>query len=224
MSAAVLGVNILDAHSLIASFGAVGVALVLFAETGLLIGFFLPGDSLLFTAGVLAATPVSAAAHVPLGEVLIAAPIGAIAGAQVGYIIGRRAGPALFRRSRPRLVTGRDRAEAYLRRYGHARAIVLARFVPVVRTVLNPLAGVLAVPRRTFALWQVVGGALWSIGVVVAGYWLGSAITNVDHYLLPIVAVVVVLSVLPIALEVVRERRRRAAELQVMLRAGREGR
>src|ERR1700712_5568486 len=148
---AVLAVNILDPHSLLASFGPVGVAVVLFAETGLLIGFFLPGDSLLFTAGVLAAAPTSAALHVPLGWLLLSAALGACLGAQTGYWIGLRAGPPLFDRpQRTRLREGRDRAERYLARYGYGKAILLARFVPVVRTVLNPLAGATRVPPRIF--------------------------------------------------------------------------
>jgi len=207
-SSAVLAVNVLDPHSLLSSFGPIGVGVVLFAETGLLVGFFLPGDSLLFTAGVLAAAPASAALHVSLPAVLAAAVIGALLGAEVGYLLGRRAGPPLFdRHDRPKLRQGRDRAEGYLARYGFARAIVLARFIPVVRTVLNPLAGIVAVPARTFTLWQVVGGLLWTVGVTLAGFWLGSSISNVDHYLLPIVAVVVLLSLLPIGLELLRSRR-----------------
>ncbi len=205
---ATLAVNVLDPHSLLASFGPLGVGVVLFAETGLLIGFFLPGDSLLFTAGVLAAAPAGAALHVPLGAVLIAAASGACLGAQTGYLIGRRAGPPLFDSPhRARLGRARDRAEIYLARYGYGRAIVLARFVPVVRTVLNPLAGIVDVPARVFTLWQVVGGLLWSIGVILAGYALGSRISNVDRYLLPIIAVIIVVSLIPIAVELWRARR-----------------
>ncbi len=204
---AILAVNVLDPHSLLASFGPLGVGVVLFAETGLLIGFFLPGDSLLFTAGVLAAAPAGAALHVPLGAVLIAAASGACLGAQTGYLIGRRAGPPLFdNRRRARLGRARDRAETYLARYGYGRAIVPARFVPVVRTVLNPLAGIVGVPARTF-VWQVAGGLLWSVGVVLAGYALGSHISNVDRYLLPIIAVIIVVSLIPIAVELWRARR-----------------
>jgi membrane-associated protein len=204
-----LAVNLLDPHSLLSSFGPVGVGAVLFAETGLLIGFFLPGDSLLFTAGVLAAAPAGSALHLSLGWVLLAAAVGACLGAQVGYLLGRRAGPALFDRSeRPRLREGRDRAGRYLARYGQARAIVLARFVPVVRTVVNPLAGVLAVPARTFTVWQVAGGLVWTLAVTLAGYGLGAHIHNIDQYLLPIIAVVIALSLLPIAVEALRARRR----------------
>jgi len=208
MSAA-LAVNILDPHSLLSSFGPTGVGVVLFAETGLLIGFFLPGDSLLFTAGVLSAAPAGAALHLSLGWVLVAAVIGACLGAQTGYLLGRRAGPAFFGpNTRPKLLEARDRAGQYLERYGYARAVVLARFIPLVRTVLNPLAGVVAVPARTFTIWQVAGGLVWSVGVTLAGYWLGSSIHNVDHYLLPIIAVIVLLSLLPIAIEAMRNRRR----------------
>ena len=207
-----LAVNVLDPHSLLSSFGVVGIAVVLFAETGLLIGFFLPGDSLLFTAGVLAAAPPSARLHLPLAGVLIAATAGACLGAQTGYLIGRKAGPALFASaSRPRLREGRDRAEGYLHRYGYARAIVLARFVPVVRTVLNPLAGIVEVSARVFTLWQVIGGLAWAIGVTLAGSWLGSSISNIDHYLLPIVALVIAVSLLPVAAEIIRSRRHNTA-------------
>ena len=201
--------NPLSATSWLGTLGTVGVFLVLFAETGLLIGFFLPGDSLLFTAGLLASAGAGAGLHLPLGWVLVAAVAGASLGAQVGFVLGRRAGPALLARSRStRLRAGAERAEQYLARYGHGKAIVLARFVPVVRTVLNPLAGALGVPTAMFVRWQVVGGALWSVGLTLAGYVLGATVPGVDQYLLPAVAVIVVVSVVPLALEILRSRRR----------------
>jgi membrane-associated protein len=148
----VAALNPLDARSLLSGAGALGVFLVLFAETGLLVGFFLPGDSLLFTAGLLCATGSSSALHLSLPAVLAAAAGGALLGAQVGYLIGRRLGPSLLDRpDRPRLHEGVQRARAALDRYGPGKAVVLARFIPVVRTVLNPLAGTLAVPVRTLA-------------------------------------------------------------------------
>lgn len=206
-------VNLLDAGSLLGTFGALGVAVVLFAETGLLVGFFLPGDSLLFTAGLLSVSGTHGPVELSLPQVLIAAVAGALLGAQTGYWLGRRGGRALLARSRSgRLHEGADRAAELLARYGHARAIVLARFVPVVRTVLNPLAGALDVPARVFALWQVVGGVVWTAGLVLAGYALGSSVPNVDRYLLPIVALVVVVSLVPLAAELLRSRRRTTAE------------
>jgi membrane-associated protein len=201
-----LAFNPLDAHSVLSSVGIFGLFLIIFAETALLVGFFLPGDSLLFTAGILCTTRADRALHLSLPAVLVAAVAGALLGAQVGYLIGRQAGPRLRDRSGPRVQQGIERTEAALERYGPAKAIVLARFIPVVRTVINPLVGALQVPWRIFTVWQVIGGLLWSIGVTLAGYALGSHIPSIDRYLLPIVAVVVVISLLPIALEVRRER------------------
>ncbi|KAA9160243.1 DedA family protein [Amycolatopsis acidicola] len=204
-----LALNPLDPHSLLATFGPLGVAAVLFAETGLLIGFFLPGDSLLFTAGLLCATTADATLHLSLPWVLVAAAAGALLGAQTGYLIGRRAGPALLDRAdRPRLRAATERAREALDGYGVGKAVVLARFIPLVRTVLNPLAGALRVPARTFTVWQVAGGLVWSLGVTLAGYLLGSQIPGIDTYLLPIIAVIVVLSLIPVAREFLRGRRK----------------
>ncbi|MDH6142019.1 membrane-associated protein [Kitasatospora sp. GP30] len=207
-ASSVLAVNILDASSVLSAFGALGIAVVLFAETGLLVGFMLPGDSLLFTAGLLCVSGTHSGPHLVLWQVLLSAVVGALAGAQVGYLIGKRGGRALLARSeRKALKQGVARAEELLAQYGHAKAIVLARFIPVVRTVLNPMAGVLEVPQRTFALWQVLGGLVWSVGVVLAGYALGSSVPSIDKYLLPIIGLVVVVSVIPIALEMLRARK-----------------
>jgi membrane-associated protein len=198
-------VNILDPTSLLQTFGVLGVFLVLFAETGLLVGFFLPGDSLLFTAGLLAATDPSSSLHLALAGVLVAAVAGALLGAQVGY---RIAGPRLLDRpDRPRLQQAVQRARTALDRYGPAKAIVLARFIPLVRTVLNPLAGTVRLDPRVFTLWQVIGGALWTSGIVMAGYVLGSRIPGIDTYLLPIIAVVATVSLIPVALELRRSHR-----------------
>lgn len=203
-----LAVNLLDAQSLLAAFGTFGIAVILFAETGLLLGFFLPGDSLLFTAGLLCAGSAASPGHLSLPWVLLAAATGALAGAQTGYLLGRKAGPAFLTRAKSRKISeGAARAAKILERYGYAKAIVLARFLPIVRTVLNPLAGILEVPARTFALWQILGGLLWTIGLVLAGYALGASVPNVDHYLLPIIAAIVALSLIPVALELLHSRR-----------------
>jgi membrane-associated protein len=207
-SPAGLAVNVLSSSSLLSSWGALGLFAILFAETGLLIGFFLPGDSLLFTAGLAASTRAGSALHLPLAGVLVAAAAGALAGAQVGYLIGRAAGPPLLNRSRSRaLRRGTDRAASLLARYGYGKAIVLARFIPVVRTIANPLAGTLRVPVVTFTLWQAAGGLVWSLGITLAGYALGSTVPGVDQYLLPAIAVIVVLSLVPILIELRRNRR-----------------
>ncbi|MEV7415550.1 DedA family protein [Streptomyces sp. NPDC089919] len=203
-----LAVNLLDSHSLLAAFGVLGVGLVMFAETGLLIGFFLPGDSLLFTAGLLCSGAADPDLRMSLLPLLAAAAGGALAGSQCGYLIGRKAGGALLERSRSaKLREGAHRAQELLERYGYAKAIVLARFVPVVRTVLNPMAGALGVPARTFTLWQVAGGLFWTVGLVLGGYALGASVPNVDRYLLPVIALVVAVSVAPVVFEVLRARR-----------------
>ena len=207
MSAAV---NLLDASSLLSSFGLVGIAVVLFAETGLLVGLFLPGDSLLFTAGLFAAAGTSAPVHLDLGAVMLAAAVGATAGAETGYVLGRRSGPLLLRGgTRPRLSAAADRAGAFLDRYGHGKALVLARFVPLVRTVINPLAGIVGVPHAVFARWQLLGGLVWTVGVSAAGYALGRTFPGIDRYLLPVIALVVLVSLTPILIEAIRNRRGR---------------
>jgi membrane-associated protein len=203
----VAALNPLSSTSLLASLGALGVFLVLFAETGLLIGFFLPGDSLLFTAGLLCAARAGHQVHLSLPTVLLAAVAGALLGAQTGFYVGRVGGRPLLERSRSiRMRKGAERAEALLARYGYGRAIVLARFIPIVRTVLNPMAGVLDVPIRTFTIWQVTGGLIWSAGVTLAGYALGSTVPSIDTYLLPIIAVIVIVSLIPIGVELLRTR------------------
>lgn len=200
--------QLLNPTALLSSYGAIGLFVVLFAETGLLIGFFLPGDSLLFAAGLACATTPGATVHMSLPAVMAAAGGGALIGAQTGYLIGRSAGPALLRRSRSRkLHQGAERAAAMLNRYGPGKAVLLARFIPVVRTVANPMAGALGVPRGLFTIWQVAGGLLWSLGVTAAGYGLGSAIPGVDQYLLPAIAVIVILSLLPLVFEARRARK-----------------
>jgi membrane-associated protein len=204
--------NPLNATAWLSSLGALGVLVVTFAETGLLVGFFLPGDSLLFTAGLYCSASASTTVHLSLGPVLLAAVAGALIGAQAGFWLGRRGGQALLARSRSQwLHRGAERAAHLLARYGHARAIVLARFIPVVRTVLNPLAGMLDVPARTFTLWQVIGGVGWAVGITLAGYVLGSSIPGIDQYLLPVIAIIVIASAAPVAVELVRARRRRPA-------------
>lgn len=203
-----IALNPLNSTSLLTSLGALGIFIALFAETGLLIGFFLPGDSLLFTAGLLCTASASHKAHLSLPVVLLAAVGGAVLGAQTGFIIGRKAGKPMLDQSGNRFLRrGAERAEAILARYGYGKAIVLARFVPVVRTVLNPMVGALDLPVRAFTIWQIVGGVIWSVGVTMLGYALGSAISNVDAYLLPIIGLIVVISLLPIIVEMIRTKR-----------------
>jgi membrane-associated protein len=201
-------VNWLDARSLIDAFSTAGVIAIVFAETGLLIGIFLPGDSLLVTAGIAAGGELGSI-HLSLAALLIGCPIAAIAGSQLGYWIGGRTGPRLFRREDARLFKPEyvERTATHLERFGVPKAIFLARFVPIVRTVLNPLAGVARVPTRVFTLWNVISGVVWTIGVLMIGYAVGHTVHNIDRYVLPVVAVVVIVSFLPILRELRRSRR-----------------
>jgi membrane-associated protein len=192
----------LDPTHLINTFGLVGILTILFAECGLLLGFFLPGDSLLFTAGLLIAGGLIA----PLWLVLLLLPLGAIAGNLVGWWIGRTAGPAVFDRPDSRLFKARhvERARTFFERNG-ARTIVLARFVPVVRTFATVMAGAARMDFRRFALYSVLGGIAWTAGVTLLGYWLGHVALVRDHVELFIVGIVV-LSFVPVAIEALRSR------------------
>lgn len=199
----------LGASHLIATYGTLGVVAIIFAETGLLVGFFLPGDSLLVLAGAYAATHRPGQPHLPLVPLLLGVALAAIAGGQVGYLIGRRAGPALFERRDSRFFRREyvERTRVVLERYGEVKAVLLARVIPIVRTFINPVVGVVRMPAHSFAVANVVGGAVWSLGVTLAGYALGSAI-HIDTYILPITAVVVVVSLVPVVREGARHRRR----------------
>ena len=210
--------NPLDPKDLLQTFGLIGVWAILFAETGLLIGFFFPGDSLLFLAGV-AASPVAdsifgSGTRISLTGLLIGAPIFAILGAQLGHLLGARYGRRMFERPDSRFFKREYvlKAEHYFEKFGPAKAVVLARFIPIVRTFLNPVAGTLGMPARKFLLWNVVGAVIWTDGVLLVGYLLARQIYHaigdqIDRYILPVVALIVLISALPILIELIRERR-----------------
>jgi membrane-associated protein len=190
-------------ESLIRAVGYIGVAAIVFAESGLLIGFFLPGDSLLFTAGFLASQGVL--------EIWILVPlcfIAAVAGDAVGYAFGHRVGPRLFQRSDSKFFKKEHlvKAEAFFDEHG-GKAIILARFLPIVRTFTPIVAGAAGMPYRRFFVFNVVGALLWAVGVTLAGYFLGSAVPNIDHYLLPVIGVIILISVLPTLVHLWREYR-----------------
>ena len=194
--------------SLVNTLGVLGVMAIMFAETGLLIGFFLPGDSLLFVAGYATVPHNSLNLHLPLGWLLVAAAVGAVAGAQTGYFIGLRAGPTLFRKPDARLFRQDyvERTDKAFLRFGPGKAVVVARFVPVLRTFMNPLAGAVRMPARDFTVWNVLGGLLWTVSLVLLGHWIGNVALIRKHIEL-LVLLVVVFSVLPLTVHVVRETR-----------------
>jgi membrane-associated protein len=202
-------VDLLHPDELIEAFGTIGLFLIVFAESGLFFGFFLPGDSLLFTAGVLCAKADSPLWPLPI--VLFGVAFAAIAGDQVGYLFGRRVGPALFRRPDSRLFKQAhvDKARVYFEEHG-PKTILLARFVPIVRTFAPIVAGVGRMEYRTFVTYNVMGGLLWGVGITMLGFLLGEAV-DIDKYLLPIIAVIVLISVIPVVLELRKAKRESAA-------------
>lgn len=190
----------MDPMTLVRASGYLGIALFVFAESGVLVGIFLPGDSLLFAAGLLAATGLLA--FWPLAGIVVAA---AILGDSAGYWFGRRMGKRLFTLKESRFFKQEylKRTEVFYQTYG-GRALILARFVPIVRTLAPILAGVGSMNYREFISYNAMGGVIWGAGVVSLGYFLGSVIPNSDRYVLPMTLVIIVLSFFPILINYAR--------------------
>ncbi len=210
-----LALDLLDPAWWINTVGLFGLFLVVFAESGLLFGFFLPGDSLLFTAGMVAAgvfsgTEIGKDVDFNIWVLLIGCFVAAVAGDQVGYLFGRRVGRALFRRPDSRLFKREhlEKAEGFFEHYG-PKAIIMARFVPVVRTFCPIVAGASSMHYSTFVRFNVIGGLLWGVGVTLLGYFFGQ-IDVIEHNFEYAILAVIVISTLPIVIEVVRHRRRQA--------------
>jgi membrane-associated protein len=202
--------DFIDPDHLLSSFGLLGLIIIVFAECGLLVGFFLPGDTLLFSAGLLTATGTL---DVPFWLSMVLVPLAAIAGNLVGYWIGWKAGPAVFNKPNSRLFRQEyvERSHDFFERYG-ARTIVVARFVPIVRTFATVMAGASRMRFATYAAYSVIGGVLWGGGVLAAGYYLGHISfvrDTVEPLIEPIIVGVVLLSLIPAAVELLRSRKRR---------------
>ena len=203
--------NFLDAHWIISTLGLLGILGIIFMETGLLVGLVFPGDSLLFLAGVGAssvAATVFDGVHLSLAGLLIGAPLAAIIGSQVGHWIGAKYGRRLFDRPDSRFFNQEKVAatERWLARYGQGKAIVLARFIPFVRTLINPMCGIIHIPAKKFFIWNVIGAIIWTDGIIITGYFLGEKLSgSVDKYILPMVGLIIFLSLIPVALQVFRE-------------------
>jgi membrane-associated protein len=180
------------------------ICLILFAECGLLVGFFLPGDSLLFSAGLIVALEGRPSLLLLLPAFFVAAALGD----QVGYMVGTRIGPALFHRPDSRWFKQENvtKSHAFFEKHG-ARALILARFVPIVRTFVPVLAGVSEMQYRHFVSYNLIGAALWSSMATLLGWGLGKRYPNLESYLTPVILVIVALSVLPIAYEMLKARR-----------------
>lgn len=207
--------NLFDANSIVTDLGLIGILAILFAETGLLVGLAFPGDSLLFIAGIASSATGAVLLNgnqLPTATVFICAPIAAIAGSFVGRWFGIKYGRKLFDRPDGRFFTQVRviQTEKWLEKYGIGKALVLARFIPFVRTLINPMIGIVNVPLKTFMFWNVIGAIIWTDGILLLGYILGERIEgSIDKYLLPIIGLIILLSLLPIFLEILRERKRK---------------
>ncbi|MFM8921958.1 MAG: DedA family protein [Candidatus Nanopelagicaceae bacterium] len=202
--------DLFDAHAIVTTLGLVGILSIIFAETGLLIGLFFPGDSLLFIAGIAASSSAVEVlgTKIPTTPLLVLAPISAIIGSQVGYWFGAKFGRKYFERPDGRFFNQKkvQATEKWLNKYGTGKALILARYVPFVRTLINPLAGIINVPPRKFFLYNCIGAVIWTQSVIGLGIFLGDKISgSVDKYLLPIIGGIILLSLIPVIIEVLKE-------------------
>ena len=209
--AAIPGADAIDPHHLLETFGALGLFLIIFAESGLLVGFFLPGDSLLFTAGLFVAAGTIAT---PLWLVCVLLTICAFVGNVVGYYIGAKAGPALFNKPESKIFKKEyvDKTQEFFDKYG-ARAIVLARFVPIVRTFITAMAGVGRMDPKKYFVYSAIGGVAWAAGLTVLGYFLGQVAFIRDNLEITLLAIVAI-SFIPIFIEVIKARKEKKSLLQ----------
>jgi membrane-associated protein len=184
--------------------GAPLVCGIVFVETGFFVGFFLPGDSLLITAGIFAAADV-----LPLRWLLLPVMACAIVGDQIGYWIGRGAGPAMYRREDSLLFrrSHLQRAHDFYEKYG-GRAVILARFIPIVRTFCPPVAGAAKMPYSRYVMFDIVGGVCWVSATILGGFFLGRTIPNISERIHYVILVVIVLSILPAVISILRSRKK----------------
>jgi membrane-associated protein len=190
----------LDPIFLIRTVGLIGVFALVFAESGLFFGFFLPGDSLLFTAGLLASQ-----GYMDITVLCIGIFIAAVLGDNFGYHFGKHFGPKIFAREDSFFFNKKhiETTNSFYKKYGK-KAIILARFIPVVRTFTPIFAGVGEMSYKTFLSYNIIGGALWSFGVTLAGYFIGTIVPGADKYIIPIIILIILLSILPPLLEIIK--------------------
>jgi membrane-associated protein len=195
--------SIYDVEGIIRTGGPLLVCLIVFVETGFFVGFFLPGDSLLVTAGVF-----SAAGVIPLRWILIPAMLCAIVGDQIGYWIGRAAGSALYRREESFFFRKRHlhRAHDFYETYG-GKTVILARFIPIIRTFCPPVAGAAQMPYHRYVIYDIFGGTFWVGSMILGGYFLGRSVPHISQRIHYVIAVVIFVSLLPIIVSVLRARR-----------------
>ena len=208
--------NPLDAKEIVATLGTLGVLATLFIETGLLVGLLLPGDSLLFVAGIAASGTAKELFGNQLSytQLLIWAPIAATVGSQCGHWLGAKYGRPFFDRPNSRFFNQERvaKTERWLMKYGLGKALILSHFIPFVRTLINPLCGIIGIPAKIFFIWNIIGSYIWTVSLITAGYLLGETLEgSVDKYLLPIIALIIALSLAPIVIEFIKDRKKGSA-------------
>lgn len=193
----------LDPKLIIEALGLIGIFALIFAESGLFFGFFLPGDTLLFTAGLLVSQGI-----LSMHTLLVGGIIFAILGDNVGYIFGKKIGPKIFTKEDSFFWNKRniEKSHKFFEKYGK-KAIILARFMPIIRTFTPILAGVGTMDYRTFLRYNIIGGILWVCGLTLFGYFFGMIIPNPDKYLLPVIVIIVIISILPALREIFNSKR-----------------
>lgn len=205
---------LIDIPQLVKTAGYIGLFGIVFAETGLFFGFFLPGDSLLFTAGILASQ-----GYLNIGVTCLLLFIAALCGDNVGYLIGKHAGPKLFTRPKSLLFNPEHlkRSHEFFERHG-GKAVIIARFVPVVRTFSPVVSGLARMRYAKFIAFSVVGALLWAVGLTLLGYWLGTTVPNVEKYIAPGIIVIILLSISPGIYHVLKDKKSRSALLGLLKR------
>jgi membrane-associated protein len=204
-------VNLLDAHSVVSTFGLIGVLGIIFMETGLLIGLVFPGGEVVFLAGIAASgtgTQILGEAKLSAPLLFTLAPVAAIAGGEVGYWFGKKYGRKFFERPNTRFFNLKmvETTEKWLIRYGPRKALIFGRFIPFARTLINPVCGVVNLERKLFSTWNAIGAIIWTQVAIGIGYLLGDLIEgSVNKYLLPIVGIIVFVSILPIIIDFLRK-------------------
>ena len=201
--------DFLNPEAIVTGLGTLGVVLTLFVEVGLLIGLVLPGDSLLFVAGLAAGTD-ALGFQLSLFALLIFCPLAAFIGSELGYFIGARYGRSLFDRPDGRIFN-QERvryAEEWFNRYGPGKAIIFGRYIPIVRTLMSPLAGILKMDKKKFTLWNALSALIWTSSILIIGFLLGERVSgSIDKYLLPIVLTLILVSMIPVLRELLKKKK-----------------
>ena len=197
--------KVMDITGIVQTFGILGVSIIIFAESGLFFGFFFPGDSIIFTAGILASQ-----GFLNITTLVVCVWLAAIIGDTVGYWFGAKIGIKIFNKEKSLFFNKKypERAHEFYAKHG-AHAIIFARFIPAVRTFVPIMAGVGKMTYEKFLSYNIIGGTIWTLGLSLGGYFLGRSVANIDQYIIPIILLIIVISLIPLIPEFLKSRRDR---------------